>query len=47
MSALCQKRTYAVQQFKLLFDHLVGGRITPGGKADPGALMAELFRMRN
>jgi len=24
MSALCQKQTYAVQQFGQLFDHLVG-----------------------
>jgi len=24
MSALCQKRTYAVQQFKQLLNHLVG-----------------------
>ena len=26
MSALCQKQTHAVQQFKRLFDYLVGGR---------------------
>ena len=28
---------------RIAFDHLVGGRITVGGKANPRALMAELF----
>jgi len=38
MSALCQKRTHALQQKGLLFDQLVGSRVQDEKEADRSTL---------